>query len=182
MGVPLIDVQARWAYSEIIDSVAPHRYNNGHGIEELRTKRSTRVPFDRLSEEERYNLAFQGAHVRQPLFIYLIGTHLFEIVEINRNVLAKFLVPPIVSRIANCVPFKEYIATTSEDLDDARNVPLKQQSYEAPIDPVTIGRLYEYPVLIDGFHRAALFWKFAPAGSNLFAYIPCTLNGSIATS
>jgi hypothetical protein len=182
MGVPLIDVQARWAYSEIIDSVASHWYDNGYGIKELRTKRSTGVPYDRLSEEERYNLAFQGAQVRQSLFIYFIGTDPFDIVEINRDVLAKVLVPPIVSRIENCVPFKKYIATTSKDLDDARNVTSKQQFYEAPIDPVTIGRLYEHPILIDGFHRAALLWKFAPAGSNLFAYIPRALSASIATS
>jgi hypothetical protein len=182
MSIPLIEVQARWAYSEIIDSLASHWYDNGHGIKELRTKRSTAVPFDRLSEEERYNLAFQGAQVRQSLFIYLIGTDPFDIVEINRNMLAKFLVPPIVSKIENYVPFEQYIATTSEDLDDARNVTLKRQSYELPIDPVAVGRLYEYPVLIDGFHRAALFWKFAPVGSNLFAYIPCALSASIATS
>jgi hypothetical protein len=180
MGVPLIDVQARWAYSEIIDSVASHWYDNGHGIKELRTKQSTGVPFDRLSEEERYDLAFQGAQVRQPLFIYLIGTDLFDIVEINRNVLAKFLVPSNVWESAG--RFEQYMATTSEEPNDARNVALKQQSYKAPIDPVTIGRLYEYPILIDGFHRAALFWKFAPAGTNLFAYIPRTLNASIATS
>jgi hypothetical protein len=175
MGVPLIDVQARWSYSEIIDSSASHHYDHGHGIAELRAKRATSVPFDQLSEAERHKLAFQNACVRRNLLVYLNGTGPFDIAEINREALAKLLVPPNVWESAG--RFEQYMATTSEEPNDARNVALKQQSYKAPIDPVTIGHTNQYPLLIDGFHRAALLWKFGPAGGKLFAYMPRSLKG-----
>jgi hypothetical protein len=178
MGVPLIDVQARWGYSEIINSPASHHYDHGHGIGELRVKRAAGVPFDQLSEAERYNLAFQNACVRPMLLAYLTGTCLFDIVEISRDALAKILVPPNVwfpESASRFVRFEQYMATGSDDPHDARNIALKQRTYEAPIDPVTIGRSYEFSLLIDGFHRAALLWKFGPAGGKLFAYMPRSL-------
>jgi putative DNA primase/helicase len=44
--------------------------------------------------------------------------------------------------------------------------------YSFPADPLTIGRCYEHAILLDGYHRAALFWKFGPHNGNLKAYMP----------
>ncbi len=171
MSAQLIDVQARWGYSKFVDATFSHYYDHRHQIEDLRAKRSAGVPFDQLSGEERYSLAILGASVRERLLIYQVGTEPFEIVEIEREALAKIIVPPNVWEQARFAPLHEYFETTTESPDDARNVVLKGRSYERPTDPVTIGRWYENPVLIDGYHRAALFWKFC-SGGTLPAYVP----------
>jgi hypothetical protein len=103
--------------------------------------------------------------------MYQIGTDPFEIVGISKEALAKITVPPNVWEQQRFAAFREYIETTSENLEDARNVALRGQSYESPTDPIIIGRWYGNPVLIDGYHRAARFWKFCPGGT-LSAYMP----------
>jgi hypothetical protein len=175
-GVPLIDVQARWGYSEIVNSAGSHNYDNGYGIAELRAKRASGVPFDQLSEAERYNLAFQNACIRPKLLVYLIGTDLFDVVQMNREALAGALVPPNIwfpKSAGRFVRFEEYIETRGDNPTDPRNS--LTQGYKDPIDPVTFGRSYHFPILIDGFHRAAFFWRFSPADAKLLAYVPRSL-------
>jgi hypothetical protein len=161
----VIDVLANWDYSKVIDSGASHHYDSGYGIPDLRAKRASGTPFEQLSEDERYNLAFQCGCVRQNLAVYLIGTDLLYITEINRQRLANKLIPPNIwypESAGRYVQFEEYMATKSDNPNDVRNAQLRQQTYRAPRDPVTIGRYYEYPLLLDGFNRAALLWKFGP--------------------
>ena len=73
------------------------------------------------------------------------------------------------------VRFKGYISTWSADPDDARNVLPRGTSYDYPADPITFGRSFSYPILIDGFHRAARFWKYGPQDGKLVAYMPSDL-------
>jgi len=177
-SIPLLDVLARWAYSEIVNSNFAHDYNNGRDIETLRTKRRNCTPFEELTPEERYNLAFQCACVKPNLIVFTTGTDVFDIVEINRNALAKLFVPPNVwwpTSQGQFFYFDRFMGTTSEDAADCRNVVLKEQSYQLPTDPLTIGRSYGHPILLDGYHRAAAFWKFGPAEGKLCAYLPRAL-------
>jgi len=44
--------------------------------------------------------------------------------------------------------------------------------YKAPTDPLTLGKIFNNPVLLDGYHRAALFWKYGPADGIIPAYMP----------
>jgi hypothetical protein len=179
MGAPLIDVQARWAYSEIIDAALSHCYDqSAPGIAALSTKRADGVPFDQLSKEERAILAAQNQRVRGTLLrSYLVGINLFDIVEIDKEGLATIIIPRIVWE-GYFVPFAQYIKTQKENLDDARNVSLKEE-YKAPIDPVIFGWHEGYPaVLIDGLHRAARLWKYGPADGKLLAYTPHRFDNS----
>ena len=70
------------------------------------------------------------------------------------------------------VPMPLYIDTPCSEPGDARNISPKPGGYHAPADPLTVGPFSNKLVLLDGYHRAALFWKFAPEGSSISAYIP----------
>src|SRR5207302_2307711 len=54
-GVPLLEVQARWGYSELVDSPASRHYS---GLDHLVAKRLSGISFEELSEAEQYELAF----------------------------------------------------------------------------------------------------------------------------
>jgi hypothetical protein len=41
--------------------------------------------------------------------------------------------------------------------------------------PLTVGRLENNPVLLDGYHRAASFWRSAPENASISAYVPTFL-------
>lgn len=170
----LLDVQARWGYSEILGEGPPASwYENGRDIVALRNKRRAKIPFNELSNDEKYNLAFQCACVRTNLMCYLVGTEPLNLVQINRATLGGFLVPPNVWKESQdrFHPFSHYITTYTDEAKDARRV-IGQTDYQVPEDPIVVGRSYEYPVMIDGYHRAALFWKFGPSDGTIPAYIP----------
>jgi hypothetical protein len=63
--VSLLEVQARWACSEIIGSNFSRFYDGSSDIASLRAKRSSGFPFDGLTADERYSLAFQCAVFRR---------------------------------------------------------------------------------------------------------------------
>lgn len=178
-SVSLLDVLARWGYSEIVDSNTERHYDNGRDIAGLRAKRQSGVPFEDLSPEERYNLAFQSGWVRNALVVYTIGAELFDVVDIDHSILAKFVVPPNVWHPASqgqFVPFEHFMTTTSPNPRDSRNATLRASYYQQqPPDPLTIGRLYDQPILLDGYHRAAAFWKFGPADGTIKTYVPQAL-------
>src|SRR4051794_23812205 len=56
--IPLLEVQARWAYSEIVDGTLAHSYDPLPNANELRSKRRAGISFDQLTPTEQYNLAF----------------------------------------------------------------------------------------------------------------------------
>jgi hypothetical protein len=37
---------------------------------------------------------------------------------------------------------------------------------------LTIGIANDYQVMLDGYHRAAIFWKIGPSNGKLLAYLP----------
>ena len=174
MTASLLDVQARWGYSEILDVGPSHFYNNVNGIEALRAKRRKVVPFDQLGAEERYALAFGCACVRTNLFVYFVGIKEFDLVQLSRDDLGRLTVPPNVWRDSQgrFHPFSHYIKTQTDEVGDARLLGPPTNGYQAPPDPLTVGHSYNHPIMLDGYHRAALFWKYGPSDGTLFAYMP----------
>ncbi|WP_375788622.1 hypothetical protein ACE10Z_15125 [Bradyrhizobium sp. Pha-3] len=174
-NVPLLEVQARWGYSELTDSPAAQHYSD---LAHLAAKRLSGTSFEQLSEAERYELAFGAACARPVLLAFLTGVISFDVVEIGRARLGSMFVPPNVwdpESEGRFISFEEYMTTTSLDLDDPRSVLPKGTSYEFPADPITFGRSFSFPILIDGFHRAARFWKYGPPAGKLLAYFPSGL-------
>ena len=70
MTTSLLDVQARWGYSEIVDAGPSHFYDNVFGIEMLRTKRREGVAFDRLTASDRHTLAYACASQTQSVCLF----------------------------------------------------------------------------------------------------------------
>lgn len=60
MPTPLLDVQAHWAYTEIIGGTHLEWYDTLCGAQSLRDKRAAGVPLEQLSYDEKYALAFQA--------------------------------------------------------------------------------------------------------------------------
>jgi hypothetical protein len=170
----LMDVQARWGYSEIVNSNFSALYDsqpflNKAQLEALRVKRRSGVLFKELTPQDRYWLAFLCWSLRPNLMIFMAGINRFREVHLNKTTLRALIVPPMVSNIWKFMPFEEYIETPCSAPGDARNVAGK---YHPSADPLTIGRLSSDGVLLDGYHRAASFWKFAPAKASISAYVP----------
>jgi hypothetical protein len=175
MRTPVLHVKARWGYSEIADSNFAHCYDGGHDIVALRRKRHEGVLFDDLSDENKYNLAFQCAVVRANLLPYFVGITEFDNRELSHQQLGDLLVPPIVWGGERYIKFLEYIATPTDASDDARRVRSPTQGYQPPIAPLTVGSYYAYPILVDGYHRATLFWKYGPENGTVPAFMPVSL-------
>ena len=88
----LMDVQARWAYSEIVDSNFSTLYDDPSGnsprIDALRTKRRASLPFEDLTTEDRYSLALMCASVRRNMMIFMTGVDRLREVRLNKRMLA----------------------------------------------------------------------------------------------
>ena len=172
--VSLQDVQARWAYGEIIDSNFSACYDNPfcqNQLDALRNKRRSGVGFAELTVEDRQCLAFMCRCVRTGLLTFVARLDHFREIPLSKTDLATLLVPRAVSNLP-VMPFMLYIDRPCSEQGDARNASLTPGGYHAPADPLTVGRFSNKLVLIDGYHRAASFWKFAPEGSSIWAYIP----------
>jgi hypothetical protein len=179
--VSLQDVQSRWAYGEITDSDFSACYDNPFcqsQLNELRNKRRSGVAFAELTAEDRQCLAFMCRCVRTSLLTFVARVDQFREIHLSKTDLARVLVPRIVSNLPAVMRFKQYIDTQCPAPGDARNVSPKPGGYHAPTDPLTVGRFSNKPVLLDGYHRAASFWKFAPEGSSISAYIPEPLDAA----
>ena len=179
MTTSLLDVQARWGYSEIVDATLSHYYDNVNGIEALRVKRREGIPFNQLAAAERYALAFGCACVRPNLFVYFVGTKGFDLVQLNRDAIGHLIVPPNVWRDSQGQfhPFSHYITTTTDEVGDARLLGPPPNGYLVPADPLTVGHSFTHPIMLDGYHRAALFWKYGPPEGTLFVYMPQLTEG-----
>lgn len=172
--ITLLDVQARWAYSEITDSHFTGCYDNFADVDLLRAKRRDGVAFSSLSWTERYHLATMCFGVRLGLMNFFIGVERYHVRQLTKAELAQLLVPPNVwgNPRPALIPFDQYLTIPIDAPGDARNVSENPSGYQAPTDPLSIGRYCEYPVLLDGYHRAVSFWKFAPSESVVSAYFP----------
>jgi hypothetical protein len=166
MPVSLSEVQARWAYSEITDGAQSHSYDGILWIGPLRQKRGDNVPFANLSEQDRYALALACAFVRPNLLIFATAVGQFQEVGLSRAQLAPVLVPWMVAADlpqGQIVRFDHYIALPPPaDPADARNVVGNPADYRPAGDPLTLGRFFQHLILLDGYHRAASFWRAAP--------------------
>jgi hypothetical protein len=169
-----LDVQARWAYSEIFHGISAPDYNGGPGIEELRVKRGQGVPFEELDQAERYCLAYWCFRVRPLLVAHMTPWRDFDLIQISREQMKSVFVPPNVwgGRIDQYVRFADYMGIHSNDAADARNVPSDPARYRAPSEPLVFARYNGDLLLMDGYHRAASFWKCAPKNASLAAYAP----------
>jgi hypothetical protein len=171
MSVSVPDALAEWAYSEIVEGVSSRDYEP-LVPDELRRKRRLALPFSRLSQSDRYCLARACWKVRPLILIHLIGITRFELANINKAELANILVPPTaaIELRGNYATFELYMAIPSDDQKDARNI-LPSQNWSPPDAPLTLGYHFQHRVLIDGFHRAAAFWR-SSTGGGLKAYVP----------
>ena len=79
------DVQARWAYSEIVQGISAADYDDDPGIEQLRIKRSEGVPFEELDQAERYCLAYWCFRVRPLLVAHMTPWRDFDLVQISHK-------------------------------------------------------------------------------------------------
>jgi hypothetical protein len=165
-------VQGRWGYSEIT-SPRFAKFYNGSDAPELRKKRNAGVLFELLSPDECYSLAFQCVWVRQCFAPYFVGITEYEEVLLARKELADLWVPPMVwgESAGSIISFRHYMGPKTDAPDDPRNV-AQVPEYSAPSDPLTIGRAYGASYLLDGYHRAAQFWKQPRIHAGIPAYRP----------
>jgi len=173
--ISLQEVLARWAYSQISDANLSQDYDRvplyRAQLDDLRNKRGSGVTFNDLDLADRYWLSFMCSCVRPNLMIFMTGIEQFDEADLDRPGLANVLVPAMVhgQREAFFLPFVDYIQTSSPDEKDARNV---TGDYRPVADAISIGRFGQQLVLLDGYHRAVSFWRFAPIGASIPAYRP----------
>jgi hypothetical protein len=175
--ISVLDVQARWAYSEITGAVYSPSYDSLPDIDALRAARRARTPFEELSPTQRYSLAWGCFSARPALMLYLLSVSGLILSELTRADLAAIMIPPNVwhpESQGRFVPFEHFITTRACDPKDSRNVVCSPESYKLPNEPLTIGYFYQHRVLLDGYHRAVAFWKCAPAHGRLPAYVPAS--------
>jgi len=170
----LPEVHARWAYSEIADGVFSHRYDRKPRIDELRAQRAAGRAFAELSGADRYALALLCTLTRLNLMVFNAGVEKFRVIDLTRMELGCLLVPPMISpELQRFMPFEDFMASLPPTSPgDARNIAANPARYQAAREPVTIGRYFEHCVLLDGYRRAASFWKSAPAKATLKAFLP----------
>jgi hypothetical protein len=143
-------------------------------MEALRARRSGGVSFDDLSEDDRNYLATECAQVRKPLMKCFGASDNFRLIAVARDQLGALRVPPWWPEIVGKrVSFAEFESIPARDAHDPRNVTGTKESYALPRDPVTIAHFAQQAWLLDGYHRAVAFWRYAPADASLDAYEPC---------
>jgi hypothetical protein len=137
----------------------------------LRSQRRSGLGFAELTAEDRKCLAFMCRCVRTSLLTFVARVDRFRERPLSKTDLATLLVPRVVSNLPD-MPFTLYIDRPCSEPGDARNVSPKPGGYHAPADPTNGWSVSNKLVLLDGYHRAASFWKFASEGSSISAYIP----------
>src|SRR5262249_21494521 len=130
------------------------------------------MPIDELTPDDRYNLAFLCVMTRPNLMVFMTGVDRFVKTLLHKSQIATFLVPEMVSGTPGFMSFEAFSNTTAESSKDARNVVPPSGGYRAPSEPLTAGAFFGRPVLLDGYHRAVSFWRFADQGSAISAYLP----------
>ena len=81
----------------------------------------------------------------------------------------------MVSGSSRRMSFEEFLSTTADSPRDARNVLPPAEGYRAPSDALTVGAFFDSPILLDGYHRAVSFWRFADPDAVIDAYLPLGL-------
>jgi hypothetical protein len=169
-SISLVDIQAQWAYSEIVDSNFEHWYDNSPEVGDFRAKRRAGMPFADLSPLDRCNLAGYCREKRSFMLEYVVSITTFDLVVLRREDIAALRVASNIAEDGRFHPFKEFMDIPSANSGDFRNVVCDTATYQPPADPLTIGHYNQRSVLLDGYHRAAVFWKCGASTGSLQGY------------
>lgn len=173
MSYSIQEVLARWAYSEICDGANCRHYDYRPNIQELRLKRGSATRFEDLSPSDHRDLAELCVLVRDNMIkLFIDRNDHFDRVTLSKSQISRFLVPQMVSNIPGFLSFAQYVTTHADHPGDARNVQRPPNGHASPTDPLTVSAFQDEPILLDGYHRAVSFWKYAPDYSAIDAYVP----------
>lgn len=170
--IPVRDVMARWAYTEVVGAHASACYDNCTGIEALRAMRRAGVSFADLSASDRSVLFSAWSCVRGAFFgPYLTTVGGYRLAQCTRASLLIVRVPRGVDpKHAHHPLLTEFFRSGSLDPDDPRNAH-KEQGVLPSGDPLTLGLHEGSYVIGDGLHRARTF-LVASAPSTIAVYMP----------
>jgi hypothetical protein len=135
--IPVADVMARWAYTEIVHSHFSSFYDGCASVDALRRKRSASIPFRELHLEERAVLFAPWQRVRRFFSPYIIMVQGYLLEQWTREQLLLVHVPPAVdpSRCQEYPLLGEYIFTEANDPRDPRNAHKEQYVFNPSTDP-----------------------------------------------
>jgi hypothetical protein len=168
---------------EIVGSNFEHYYENVPSVDRLREYRRRAVGLNELTPEQLNALAAACVAVRPNLIEpYFRPIQSFRRTVLTRGQIGDLLVPPNVWHPQSQGRFERFaefvlIRPLNSDPADSRNVPGNRETYNLPVDPVTVGLRGQDPILLDGYHRAVAFWRYGPADSSLQAYVPAAQSG-----
>ena len=170
--IPVRDVMARWAYTEVVGAHASACYDNCTGIEALRAMRRAGVSFADLSASDRSLLFSAWSCVRGAFFgPYLTTAGSYRLAQCTRASLLIVRVPRGVDpKHAHHPLLTEFFRSGSSDPDDRRNAH-KEQGVLPSSDPLTLGLHEGSYVIGDCLHRARTF-PVASAPSTIAVYMP----------
>jgi hypothetical protein len=182
--IPADDVYAQWAYSELNSLEQGALYV---GVDDLRTKAADNVPFTELSPQERAFLLRQWREVRAfdgSIFAAeLANVKTFQLEYWTKAQLGSaYILQHFLQWLA---PDHKFLETTLKDWIEAEpsdvlsaHHPLRTPStgvsftQEAPVTAARLPQLVDRFLLLDGYHRAAHFWKMAGPASEIAVFVP----------
>ena len=173
------ELQARWAYSELLSPRFMSMYSQFAEFVGLFKKARTAVPFEALNEDETYYLVVMNDLVRSPLVWELKQVPTFVCKSWTKEQIGRALTiyndsdgPTSFERFASSSPF---VVGQGLDPSDARVAALLIPDYRViiqkeavPLVPVGDGRLK----LLDGYLRSLLFWRSSDRDRHLLVWVP----------
>src|SRR5262245_22003640 len=167
-------VKAQWAYSELLSPTFGHLYG---GVEWLKEQASQGARFEKLTHSDATVLTMMFDGVRGGYFNrYFAGVTSFQLAHWSSIELgAARVIPNFAEECrAAAITFREWI-----EHNPASDLPTGHPRHElnsatpfVQIDPVTVGRDEDAPILLDGYHRACHFWGIQDAARMLSVYLP----------
>jgi hypothetical protein len=189
--IPAEYVRARWAYSELLSPTQGESYHQHGGVPEaLKNKKVLGLPFDELEAQEQGLLAQAWCNVRgAEIFVRaLANISAFHLTHWSKEQLAAAYVIPMFAHEATLDPwkpvtFEQWLETESKvslHPHHAREASKSSGDPDPHQDPATASWasriLKQAPadayMLLDGYRRAARFWKEAKSAATLAVYIP----------
>jgi hypothetical protein len=176
--IPRDYVCAMWAYSELLSA---HPYH-GSELKPLREKLARGVLFHELDIVERALLLRKWHEVRGvPAYTKrLHGVAAFQLTRWTKEQLGAAYVMtsfaqqvsrnPLVERVT----FRRWIETEPFNRPPQGNARYAAEGLTPAIadSGATVGRWRGRTYLLDGYHRAVLFWKTQPSDATLGVYVP----------
>src|SRR5262245_7492163 len=161
--IPTEYVRARWAYSELLSPTQGESYHQQGIPGALKSKKVSGLPFDELEAQEQELLAQAWCKVRgAEVFVQaLANISAFHLTYWSKEQLAAAYVIPMFAHEATLDPWKP--VTFEQWLETESKVSLHPHHAREATDAY---------MLLDGYHRAARFWKEAKSAATLAVYIP----------